>query len=139
MESYAILNNRKRAIIALVHSIISLVIAGAGLGSRPKAGLLLPQHAFTAGNIAIFCVYLIVSSVLVILTGYSRGLKERTYFGFCSASASVGLLRALFGDPIAHVGPIARVFLLATAVLIGFATLAAHSQTQTQTLSTSQS
>ncbi len=133
MESYAILTNRKRAIIALVHSIVFLGIAAIGLTARPKAGLLYPQHAFSAGNVGIFCVYLIVSSVLLILTGYSRGAKERAYFAFCSASASVGLLRALFGDPIAHVGPIARVLLLATAVVIGFAILGSHSETQTLT------
>lgn len=133
MESYCILTNRKRAIIALVHSIVFLGIAGIGLTARPKAGLLYPQHAFSAANIAIFLVYLIVSSVLLILTGYSRGTKERAYFAFCSASASVGLLRALFGDPIAHAGPIARVMLLTTAVVIGFVILASHSEPQSLT------
>jgi hypothetical protein len=128
MGPCAILTTRKRAIIALVHSIVFLIIAGFGLGSRPKTGLLYPQQAFTAGNIAIFCVYLIVSSVLLLLTGYSRGFREKAYFAFCSASASVGLLRALFGDPVAHVGPVARVLLLATAVAIGFSILNAHSQ-----------
>jgi hypothetical protein len=128
METYAILTNRKRAIIALVHSIVFLVIATISLPSRPKTGLFYPQRVFSAGNIAIFCVYLIVTSVLLILTRYSRCLRERAYFAFCSASASVGLLRSLFGDPIAHVGPIARVLLLATAVLIGIAILSIHSQ-----------
>jgi hypothetical protein len=128
MEPCAILTTRKRAIIALVHSVVFLIIACFGLGSRPKNGLLYPQQAFTAGNIAIFCVYVIVSSVLLILTRYSGGIKERAYFAFCSASASVGLLRALFGDPVAHVGPVARVLLLATAVAIGFSILNADSQ-----------
>jgi hypothetical protein len=135
MESYGILTNRKRAIIALVHSVVFLGIAAIGLTARPKVGLLYPQHAFSAGNVAVFCVYLIVSSVLLILTGYSRSAKERIYFAFCSASASVGLLRALFGDPIAHAGPIARVLLLGTAVVIGFAILASHSDPQTLTAS----
>ncbi|ABF42910.1 hypothetical protein Acid345_3910 [Candidatus Koribacter versatilis Ellin345] len=131
METYGILNNRKRAIIALVHSFVFLGIAMIRLASAPKAGLLLPQRAFTAGNIAVFCVYFIVTSVLLILTGYSRCLRERAYFAFCSASASVGLLRAVVGDPVSHVGPIARVLLLGTAVVIGFAILSAHSQTAT--------
>ena len=130
MDRYAILNSRKRAIIALVHSVIFLAIATIGLQSRPKAGLLFPQHAFSGGNIAIFSVYLIVTSVLLILMRYSHCVKERAYFAFCSASAGVGLLRAIFGDPVAHVGPAARVLLLATAVLIGIAILAAHSQPQ---------
>lgn len=128
MESYAILTNRKRAIIALVHSIVFLGIALIGLPSRPKAGLLYPHQVFSAGNLAIFCVYLIVTGVLSILTRYSRCLRERAYFAFCSASAGIGLVRAVFGDPIAHVGPIARVLLLGTAVMIGFAILSFHSQ-----------
>lgn len=128
MEIYGILNNRKRAIIALVHSIVFLGIAIIGLQSAPKNGLLLPQRAFTAGNIAIFCVYLIVTSVLLILTGYSRCFRERSYFAFCSASAGIGFLRAIFGDPIPHLGPIVRVLLLGTAVCIGFLILSVHSQ-----------
>ncbi len=128
MESYGILTNRKRAIIALVHSFVFLGIAMMGLASAPKAGLLLPHRAYTAGNIAVFCVYLIVTSVLLILTWYSRCVRERAYFAFCSASASVGLLRAVVGDPVAHIGPVARVLLLGTAVVIGFAILSAHSQ-----------
>jgi hypothetical protein len=134
MEAYGILNNRKRAIIALVHSIVFFGIAMIGLQSAPKTGLFTSTgRAFTPGSIAVFCVYLIVSSVLLILTRYSRCLKERAYFGFCAASASVGLLRALFGDPVPHLGPIARVLLLGTAVAIGFSILGSHSQPQTVT------
>jgi hypothetical protein len=127
METYSILINRKRAIIALVHSVFFLIIAAIGLQSRPKAGLIYPQHLFSAGNIATFCVYLIVTSVLVALTINSRCARERAYFAFCSASAGIGLLRALFGDPVAHVGPVARVAFLTTAVIIGSAILTAHS------------
>ena len=128
MEPCAILTTRKRAIIALAHSVVFLIIACFGLTSHPKDGLLYPRQAFTAGNIAIFCVYLIVSGVLLTLTRYSRGGRERAYFALCSASASVGLLRATFGDPIAHAGPFARVLFLATAVILGFGILNAHSQ-----------
>ena len=128
MESYGILNNRKRVIIALIHSFVFLGIAIVGLHSAPKAGLLYPAKAFSAGNFAVFCVYLIVSSVLGILVRYSRGMKERAYFAFCTASASVGLLRAVVGDPVPHVGPIARVLLLTTAVFFGFALLSDFSQ-----------
>lgn len=131
MESYGILNNRKRAIIALIHSILFFGIAMVGLHSAPKTGLFTPQgRAITAGNLAIFGVYLIVSSVLLILTRYSRCFKERAYFGFCAASASVGLLRAILGDPVPHLGPVARVLLLGTAVAIGFSILGYHSQPQ---------
>jgi hypothetical protein len=128
MEVYGILNNRKRAIIALVHSVVFLGIALMGLGGAPKSGLLYPTRAFSAGNIAIFCVYLIVSSVLWILTAYSRCAREKMYFALCSCSASVGLLRAALGDPVAHVGPISRVVFLGTAVVIGFSIMSYHGQ-----------
>ncbi len=126
---FGILNNRKRAIIALVHSVVFLAIAMIGLQSPPRTGLFTAQGPqFTPGKIAIFFVYLIVTSVLLILTRYARCAQERAYFAFCSSSAGVGLLRALFGDPIAHVGPVARVLLLGIAVVVGFAILTAHSQ-----------
>ncbi len=131
MESYGILNSRKRAIIALVHSFVFMGIAMMGLASAPKRGLLFPHRAITGGNIALFCVYFIVTSVLLILTRYSRCSRERVYFAFCSASASVGLLRAVVGDPVPHVGQVARVLLLGTAVVVGFGILAAHSQPTT--------
>lgn len=128
---YGILNNRKRAIIALVHSIVFLAIAMMGLQSPPKTGLFTGQGTlFTPGRVAIFFVYLIVTSVLLILIRYSRCRHERAYFAFCSASAGVGLLRALFGDPIPHVGAVARVLLLGVAVIVGFAILQVHSQPQ---------
>lgn len=126
---YGILINRKRAIIALVHSVAFLGIAMIGLQSPPKSGLFTAQGLlFTPGRVAIFCVYLIVTTVLLILTRYSRCRQERAYFSFCSASAGVGLLRALFGDPVAYVGPVARVLLLLIAVIVGFAIFLVHSQ-----------
>lgn len=128
---YGILNSRKRAIIALVHSIVFLAIAMAGLYSPPKTGLFTASGlAFTPGKAAIFFVYLIVTSILLILVRYSRCRHERMYFAFCSSSAGVGLLRALFGDPVPHVGPMARVLLLSVAVVVGFAILQVHSQTE---------
>ena len=131
MDSYGILNSRKRAIIALVHSVVFLAIAGVGLNAAPKSGLLYPSRSFAAGSFAVFCVYLIVSGVLWTLTAYSRCVRERLYFGLCSASASVGLLRALFGDPVPHVGPVARVLLLGTAVIVGFSIMSYHSEAAT--------
>ncbi|HEY3927499.1 MAG TPA: hypothetical protein VGL89_03910 [Candidatus Koribacter sp.] len=121
------MNNRKRAIIALIHSVLFLGIAILGLNSAPKTGLFYPFIAVSAGKFAIFFVYLIVTTVLVILTRYSRCARERAYFAFCSASASVGLGRALVGDPVPYLGPISRVLLLGVAVWVGFSILNAHS------------
>src|ERR1700761_2367530 len=103
MDSYGILNSRKRAVIALAHSLVFLAIAVIGLHGAPKTGLLYPEPAFTRAKIAILSVYLIVTSVLGILARYSRCSKERAYFAFCTASAGVGVLRALFGDPVPFV------------------------------------
>jgi hypothetical protein len=128
MENYGILNNRKRAILALVHSVVFLGIAMMGLASAPKAGLLYPSRAFTAGNFSIFAVYAIVSGVLWILTAYTRCARERMYFALCSSSASVGLVRAIIGDPVAHVGPVLRVVLLGTAVALGFSIMGYHGE-----------
>ena len=129
---YGILNNRKRAIIALVHSIVFLAIAMMGLQSPPKTGLFTGQGTlFTPGRVATFFVYLIVTSVLLILIRYSRCRHERAYFAFCSRACRRRLAaRSLWRYPIPHVGAVARLLLLGVAVIVGFAILQVHSQPQ---------
>ncbi len=95
MNDFAILTNRKRAIIALVHSIVFLGIAAAGFASR-KNGILhgnAPQ-----GDFILVMIYLTVTSILAWLAGISRGARERVYFALCACSATFGLLRTSFGD-----------------------------------------
>ena len=84
---YAILTNRKRAIVALVHSVVFLLIA---LRSLAVGATLTPiwTKAALAGPIAILCVYLIVSMILIWLAAISRCAKEKLYFGFCASSAT---------------------------------------------------
>ena len=90
MHRYVILTNRKRAIVALVHSVAFLLIALYGLISvvRPL-GAWSPASAWTMAG-----VYVAVASALAVLSGNWR---ERLYFGFCATSATFGLLRQILG------------------------------------------
>ncbi len=75
-------------------------------------------------------IYLIVTTVLLILIVVSRGRLERLYFAFCATSAGVGLLRVVFGDPTVSAGNLIRVFMLGCAVLTGLMILRLHSEPQ---------
>ncbi len=128
MNSYAILTNRKRAIIALIHSVVFLLIAARGASSPPLQPIWLHLHDGVTSGLIMLIIYLIVSSILWILTRISRCFLERLYFGFCSLSASVGLLRSVFGDPPMHLAIVLRVLLLSCAVITGFVILREHSE-----------
>src|SRR5689334_23312173 len=127
MNSYAILTNRKRAIIALIHSVVFLLIAARGASSPPLTPIWLPHASLTA-SLVMLIVYLIVSSILWQLTRVSRCFLERLYFGFCSLSATTGLLRSIFGDPPLHLAIVFRVLMLTCAVITGFVILKEQSE-----------
>jgi hypothetical protein len=78
-----------------------------------------------AGSI-LLGVYVVVTTVLLILLRYSRCVKERLYFALCAASAAFGLVRILLGDPVLHAN-VVRVLLLGCAVIIGTGILRTHS------------
>ena len=90
MKAFGVLANRKRAVIALIHSIVFLGIAVHGFVS-PKAGVL--HRSGATGDFILIAIYLVVASILVWLVNISRGLVERAYFALCAISASSGLLR----------------------------------------------
>jgi len=117
MNEFSILTNRKRALVALVHSVVFLGIAMRGFAS-PKAGVLLPRLAAT-GDIILIVIYLTVASILISLVGVSRGAKERVYFALCACSATFGLLRTVFGDAALPVAQYLRVIMLMSAVALG--------------------
>jgi len=125
MDRFAIINNRKRAIIALIHSVFFLGVAAVQLGISHAAPFSLRSEK-VAGGIALLTIYLIVTTVLLVLLRFSRCTKERLYFAFCSASAGFGLLRIWLGDPVLHAN-ILRVLLLFCAVVIGTGILRTHS------------
>jgi hypothetical protein len=126
MDRFAIITNRKRAIIALVHSVFFLGVAGTQLAiSHAQAFSFHGEKRF--GGILLLTVYVIVTTVLVILLRVSHCAKEKLYFAFCAAGAGFGLVRILLGDPVWHAN-ILRVLLLGCAVLTGTIILRKHSE-----------
>ena len=121
MNDFAILNSRKRALIALIHSFVFLGVAIHGFSSY-KAGIIVPA-VVAPGDIVLILVYLVVASVLGWLAALSRCARERLYFVLCACSASSGLLRTVFGDSAFPAAQFLRVILLASAVLVGVSIL----------------
>jgi len=116
MTEFAILTNRKRGLIALIHSLVFLGVAMHGFLS-PKAGVL--HGSGLVGDYVLLGIYSIVASILAWLASISRGLTERLYFALCTCSASFGLLRTIFGDASLPVAQYMRVAMLALAVAVG--------------------
>ena len=127
MQEFAIITNRKRAKIALIHSVIFLVIAMRGAASASVVSPILGGRPVPVPTIVLFAIYLIVSSVLIVLARISRCARERLYFVFCATSATIGLLRYLVGDPTVHVSLYLRVLMLTCAVFTGIVILRGHS------------
>jgi hypothetical protein len=125
MNGFGVLTNRKRAMIALIHSIVFLGVALHGFLS-PKAGVL---HSSAAGDLVVVGIYLIVSSILAWLVNVSRGLRERAYFALCAGSATFGLLRTIFGDASIPAAQYMRVILLSSAVGVGLCIVRHFSRT----------
>jgi hypothetical protein len=117
MNDFGVLNNRKRALIALVHSFVFLGIAIHGFAS-PKAGVLLPGTG-AMGDFILIGIYLTVASILAWLVSIARCAKERLYFALCASSATFGLLRTIFGDPALPAAQYLRVIMLTSAVIVG--------------------
>src|SRR5215467_3722619 len=117
MQEFAILTNRKRALIALIHSVVFLGIAFHGFAA-PKAGIV-NGALRNAGDFALVFIYTVVASIFLWLVTLSRGWRERCYFLLCAGSASSGLLRTVLGDPRFPVGQYLRVILLSSAVILG--------------------
>jgi apolipoprotein N-acyltransferase len=125
MDRFAIINNRKRAIIALVHSVFFLGVAGVQLAISHATPFSLRSEKHIAGMI-LLAIYVVVTTVLLILLRFSRCTKERLYFALCAASAGFGLFRIVMGDPVLHAN-VLRVLLLFCAVVIGTGILRSHS------------
>jgi len=115
MRRYVILSNRKRVIIALVHTVAFLLLA-------VYTGTLLvrPLHAGSpVSGWIIAGVYVAVTSALLILAAISGNAIERIYFGLCTTSAGFGLARQIFGDAGIPAAVYVRVVMLAFAVVMG--------------------
>jgi len=127
MREFSILTNRKRAIVALIHSIVFLLIAFRQMvAATPAAGIWIPATVAT-GTWVLCGIFTIVSAILLWLLAISRGWIEKLYFGMCTVSASSGLLRTAFGDQAFHAGLYVRVVMLTSAVLVGLMIVRIHS------------
>ena len=118
---YTILNSRKRALIALVHTVFFLLLATWQSMGTPKTASLLWHR--DASVIAGGIVYCIVTSVLVWLLAISTAAREKLYFGLCAASAATALVRMIVGEMNVPGGGVARVVMLGCAVIVGVAIL----------------
>src|SRR5271165_493921 len=125
MDSFSILTNRKRAIIALVHTVLFLCIAALQTALSHAAGFSLHGDR-VVGGIVLLTIYTIVTTVLLILLNVADCATEKLYFALCATSAGLGFLRILLGDPVLHAG-VLRVLLLSGAVIVGTIILRRHS------------
>jgi len=127
MGEFSILTNRKRAIVALVHSVVFLLIATRQMiAANPAAGIWVAS--VSTGTWILCGIFVIVSSILLWLLLISRGWMEKFYFGLCTVSATSGLLRTAFGDQTFHAGLYIRVIMLVSAVLVGLLIVRVHSR-----------
>lgn len=124
---FAILNSRKRAVIALIHSVFFLGLAARDWAVSARLGGVIARTHVPAGAIALVCIYAIVSAVLLTLFLFSAGMLEKLYFAFCTASASSGLIRAMVGDARFTAGSSLRVIMLVSAVVVGWRLFRVHS------------
>jgi hypothetical protein len=130
----AILNSRKRAVIALIHSVFFLGLATHDWAFSARLGGVIARAHVPAGAIALVCIYTIVSAVLLTLFLFSAGMLEKLYFAFCAASASSGLVRAVLGDARFTAGSSLRVIMLVSAVVVGWLLLRVHFVSENQPL-----
>jgi len=127
MDGFSILTNRKRAIVALVHSVVFLLIAVRQMvAATPAAGVWVPA-AVRPGTWILCGIFAIVSAILLWLLVISRGWLEKFYFAFCTVSAASGFLRTAAGDQAFHSGVYIRVVMLVSAALVGLLIVHRHS------------
>jgi len=129
MRHFGVLTNRKRAVIALIHSIVFLGVAASGFVS-PKLGIL--HGNGVTGDFVLIGIYLIVSSILLWLITISRGVVERMYFAVCTISAISGLLRTILGDHAVPPAQYIRVLMLTSAVAIGLGIVRYYSRSSAE-------
>lgn len=128
MGGFSILTNRRRAIVALVHSVVFLLIALRQMvAANPAAGIWVP--ATVSRDTWILCgIFALVSAILLWLFVISCGWMEKIYFALCTISATSGLLRTTVGDQMFHAGIYIRVVMLVSAVLLGWLIVRVHSE-----------
>jgi len=128
MGGFSILTNRRRAVVALVHSVVFLLIGVRQMvAARPAAGIWVPSSV-SRGTWILCGIFALVSAILLWLFSISRGWMEKIYFALCTVSATSGLLRTAAGDQAFHAGLYIRVIMLVSAVLVGLLIVRVHSE-----------
>jgi hypothetical protein len=130
MSGFSILTNRKRAIVALVHSVVFLLIAFRQMIAANSSAGIWVSSTVSRGTWILCGIFTIVSAILLWLFVISRGRMEKFYFGLCTISATSGLLRTAAGDQAFHAGLYIRVVMLLIAVLVGLLIVRLHSRAQ---------
>jgi hypothetical protein len=126
MRRFSILTNRKRAIVALVHSVVFLLVAVRQMvAATPAAGIWITS-AVSRGTWILCAIFAVVSAILLWLYVISRGWMEKIYFAFCTVSATSGLVRTAAGDQTFHAALYIRVIMLISAVLVGLLIVRTH-------------
>jgi len=115
MDEYFLLNSRKRAIIALIHAVVFLSVAGRGLVGPAQRALFTMERSVRTSGFVMLAVYAVVSSVLLYLFHRSRCIRERLYFGFCTSSAVLSIVRTLMGESTLRPAQVLKVFMLVCA------------------------
>ena len=128
MPEFSILTTRKRAIVALVHSVIFLLIAARQMVAGKAAAGIWISSPVSPGTWILCGIFTVVSVILLWLFALSRDRMEKLYFGFCAISATSGLLRTVAGDHTFHNGVYIRVAMLLSAVLVGLLVVRKHSR-----------
>ncbi len=128
MGEFSILTNRKRAVVALVHSLVFLLNAVRQMvAANPATGIWVAATV-SRGTWILCGIFALVSSILLWLFIISRGWMEKIYFGLCTISATSGLLRTAAGDQAFHAGLHIRVVMLVSAVFVGLLIVRMHSR-----------
>jgi hypothetical protein len=124
MNEYGILHNRKRVLVALIHSVIFLGIATHGFVA-PKAGI--GGGRGGAADFALLALYLVVAAILSWAVSVSRCVMERAYFALCGSGVSFAAIRTIFGDSAVPFAQDLRFLSLCSAVAIGLMLLRSFS------------
>jgi hypothetical protein len=124
MNEYGVLYNRKRVLIALIHSAIFLGVAMHGFVSH-KAGVFGRRGAIA--DFALLAIYIVVASILSWVVSISRCLVERSYFALCVSSVTFAAMRIIFGDSAVPFAQYLRFLSLCSAVAIGVVLLRVYS------------
>ena len=117
MHSFSVLNSRKRAITALVHTVIFFLCVAAVQTALSHAKALSLHGDKVVGGIVLLSIYTIMTTVLLIVLRVASHARGRLYFALCATSAALALLRIVLGDPALHAG-VLRVCLLSAAVVV---------------------